>query len=811
MPQRIEVPGQGILEFPDNMNDGQIAEAIERNFGKALAPYRGGGTPEERFKAMNPDYKPEAPEWAGKHPNLYGVYGAAKELVPVGTAALGGATMGPMGGAVGYGMGELVKKGIEDLTGEKRYAGSLADAEKELRGDVALGALMETLGIGVPAAIKAGYQGIKRNVPALTQKAAEKKAGQLLAEKTSAGEHFTKNIDEAKRLEGEVEGLKFTRGQRSNDPLAIMQERELAASKVTAAQDVDQRAASNQAIRKYFEKNFPGDENVDDVIANLEASQKRIGETVRTTQEAARKEASRLGSGLDSQESGEVLRSVLKMAKDDARTKAKALYDAVPDVKLQTNELDDAIKSIGQEFKKSGDSVKDYPVGVIKQIQERIKPAEAKSTILDARGNPITSGAKDKTQDIGFQELRGYRTQIREAIQDAERGANPNYKLARRLKALGDSVESTINKMEGAGGEAAQAFREASAFYKQYDKAFRKGTVGEILRPGKQADGYRIANAEVAGRFFKTGKLDAADDLVRGFGGNQQVARESVKDYAAHDLLRSAENPMTGEIMTPKLEAWLSKNKTMLDKFGLMDEFSNLQKAQKSVDAIKGIADTFDKSIATRILGADPEKAIGNAFTGKGAKNSGEAMKELMALTKGDKAAEAGLKKAFAEHIFKQMENSGVDVLNNPFVSVAKGKSVLAKYGPAIRELYKDEPGKVRALMTVHKAYEVLGRNAKSPLGGGSDTAEKIFEAVAQEGTKRIEATPFIGNVLKVFNAYDRQQVRQILSRAVFDPDYAETVVMASSGVPTAAIKKKINSNLLRLGAYGARSKFDKE
>ena len=31
MPQRVEVPGHGIVEFPDNMSDEQIAAAIRKN------------------------------------------------------------------------------------------------------------------------------------------------------------------------------------------------------------------------------------------------------------------------------------------------------------------------------------------------------------------------------------------------------------------------------------------------------------------------------------------------------------------------------------------------------------------------------------------------------------------------------------------------------------------------------------------------------------------------------------------------------------------------------------------------------------
>src|SRR3990167_3008314 len=726
-----------------------------------------------------------------------------KGAIPIATGIGGSMLLGPMGGAVGYGLGTQIEKGVEVLTGDRPGMGSFSDIEKDLRGQTATAAGLEVAGAGVLTGAGKLYKGGKNiaskfraKAPAVTEKAAERKTGELLTERTSRGPAYSSNIDEAKRLEGEVPGLKFTRGQRSNDPQAIMQERELAAAKVTATQDVEQRAASNEAVRNFFKKNFPGEENVDDVIAAIENRGLEADMAFKGAQGKLQKEAGRLGSGKDAQESGQVLRSTLKAAKDEARKKAKTLYDAVPDVKLATNELDDAVKNIGAEFRKSGDSAKDYPGGLIKQIQERIKTPKGGRAPVDQLGQPIQAVRPARPEDIGFQELRGFRTQIREAMQDAERGANPNYKLARRLKILGDSVENTINKMEGAGGEAAKAFREASAYYKQYDKAFRKGTVGEILKPGTQADGYRVANTEVAGRFFKAGKLDAADDFTRSIGNNAD-AKQAIRDYAAHDLLKTAENPTTGELINSKVFGWYAKNRPMLDRFGLTGEFNNVVKAQKSVDAFKGISDGFNKSAAAKMLGTDTDKALAKAFSGMGATNTGQTMRELMVMVKGEKAAEAGLKKAFAEHLIRQMETTGTDILNNPSVSVAQGKKVLAKYGPAIRELYKNEPQKAKALHTIQRAYEVLGRNAKSPLGGGSDTAEKLLEAIAQESTKRAEAIPIVGKVLKILNAYDRQQVRQILSKAIFDPDYAETLIMATKGAPAEAVKKRINNHIL--------------
>lgn len=765
-----------------------------------------GDIPQARMRAMNPEQQvnedgTRTPEWAGKAPTLYGLYGVGKAVAPL-AAGAGAGMISPALAPAGFALGGAGIKTLETAMGEREVR-PMAENFKDVAKDYAVTALTQGIADKAIAAGKAGY-GLIKKVPAVTEKAAERKAGEILKENTSENPVYAQNADEAAQLEKGVEGLKFTRGQKTGDPLAIKQERSLSAEGLTTSKDVEQRASGSEAIRNFFEKNFPDAEGVDDVIAALESRKADIAGNLKNAKGEVGREAQRLGAGADAQESGQVIKQSLQTAKDSARAKAKELYDAVPDVKLATDELDTAIKNLSQDFQKSGDSFKDFPKGIAKQIQERIKPIEAESKLLDAKGRPIKSTEVPKPQDIGFQELRGFRTQIREALQDAERGANPNYKLARRLKMLQDSVEKTIGKMEGAGGEAAKSFRDASAYYRQYDKAFRKGAVAEVLRPGTQAEGGRVASAEIAGKFFKAGKPDAADDFLRAIGDNAK-AKQAIKDYAAHDLLRNAENPATGELVNSKVFSWYAKNRPMLDKFGLTGEFNNIVKAQKSVDAFKGLSEAFDKTAASKLLGSDSEKAIKAAFTGKGGTNTSETMRELMGMVKGDNAAESGLKKAFAEHIMKEMETTGLDVLNNPVVSVAKGKKILAKYGPAIRELYKNEPQKIKALSTIQRAYEVLGRNAKSPIGGGSDTTEKFMEVLAQDVSKRTEALPVVGRILKILNSYERQQVRAVMAKAVFDPDYAETLIMAVKGAPSDVIKKRMNTHIAAMGVMGGK------
>ena len=143
-----------------------------------ISSYGGGDlTSEERFKAMNPDYKSAAPEWAGRNPNLYGAYGAAKEtLKTVGRplvqglglagGALAGSPLGPVGMAGGAGLGYAGANRL--IKAAEIYSGAtpvetLPEALKTTGKDIIEGAAMEAGGQVIGKAIPpvAGYVGEK--------------------------------------------------------------------------------------------------------------------------------------------------------------------------------------------------------------------------------------------------------------------------------------------------------------------------------------------------------------------------------------------------------------------------------------------------------------------------------------------------------------------------------------------------------------------------------------------------------------------------------------------------------------------------
>src|SRR3989304_7535617 len=106
---------------------------------------------------------------------------------------------------------------------------------------------------------------------------------------------------------------------------------------------------------------------------------------------------------------------------------------------------------------------------------------------------------------------------------------------------------------------------------------------------------------------------------------------------------------------------WLARNTGKLKKLGIYDEFSNVAKMQIKADQNAKYLDIYNKSVAGRILNADIDNMVSEAFSGS--KDYAQSASKLMVLAKGNKAAEAGLKKAFADNIIKQSETTAIDFL----------------------------------------------------------------------------------------------------------------------------------------------------
>jgi hypothetical protein len=286
-----------------------------------------------------------------------------------------------------------------------------------------------------------------------------------------------------------------------------------------------------------------------------------------------------------------------------------------------------------------------------------------------------------------------------------------------------------------------------------------------------------------------------ADELIKAIGKDK--ASEIMKGFYSYDLLQNATDPITGNIVTPKLYRWLNKKDVGLKKYNLRQQFKGVTKAQQIADAAQKAATDFERSAAARLLKADPEFAIRVALSGNA---PGKETALIMKNIGDDKTALKGLQNAYAEHFTKEIETTIPDIAGGTISAHNKFKRIMDKFSHVSPIIYsKDAPEKLKALETMRKAYEISIRNKSSPIGGGSDTAENIL---TQIGDINILSRPVIiaKGIFRAITKYTDKQVDDLMVRALFDPDYAEVLIHGARGkIKPEELTKTLNGKIVKL------------
>lgn len=594
---------------------------------------------------------------------------------------------------------------------------------------------------------------------ALTKEGAMEKAAAIF-EAQSKGTGLTqtqidKNVIIARQLEKRIPDLKFSQGQLTNDASAIALERTLSRKSGTDLAQ-SQREFANQALRNYYPKQVSGVGDPTQVVAQAQRISGELRVATKEAEEVVNTEVMRLSRHMDAQTTGKTIFE--RLSKDKATVKAIAtkLYDDIPNVKVPSFNLSQGIDDL------------------IKAEDGIIEP-KAQQMI-----NLVRSKIGEKANPIGYQTLRKLRSRIGRLASEAGSGVNPNLEEARQLGKLTEEIEKAMTQVRGASPEIEKAFDKATSFYREeFIPRFRQGTVADVLQRGARGEQSKIALANIAKEFDS---LDGIDDFIRAVGDNN-TAREAMRDYYSFSLLNSAKDASTGNLVLKKANQWLAANSGKLKKLGIFDDFKSVADMQRIVENNKDLQNIFNKSVAGRVLEADVDTMVANAF--RGSKNFAKTASELQDLVKGNKPAEEGLKKAFADNLMKQAETTSLDFFETGITpldaeftkSVAKLTKQLQKFRPAINVIYKDEPKKRFALNSIWKAYQTLGRTAKSPIGGGSDTFElfgKTIDVIA--GTTAPGKWYAFKTIRDMVNRFGEQNVELYLRKAMFDPEYAATL-----------------------------------
>ena len=741
---------------------------------------------------------------------------------------VGLAAGGPLGAVAGGGLGYAGAKQVyrvgEEIAGAREpepvgkqmvrtFAPVYQTPEGEWKiGEVAKGAGYEAAGQVTGAVVKGGYNvgkkavrkvGAKLGFPRVTKKGIEEETIERFQKLKTSAESSTQvkeNIEVAKSLEKEIPGLKFSYGQLTNDADAIALERALARTG-GATLSQQQRAIANKSLEDYYATKVSGVGKAEDFVGAI-AKEKTGKETiVKTAQEAVDTEVEMLSRHLDEQTIGKRIHTVLSKGQKATRDKATTLYNKIPDVKIQTDTLNKTLDNVLKDYDSVVENSQNIPIQLINRLKKAftVKGKTVASPILDESGKPIMTTIAEQSKPIGFQQLRKLRSNIIAEIRTAQGSATPNDQYIRRLRMIQEGIEDTIDTLSGDAGQAGQLYREASSFYKEYAGRFKQGTVADILAKGRRGEETKIGLANIASKFDH---LDGIDDFARAVG-DKNIAKDAMRDYYQFDFLNKTRNA-EGEIVTKKAMQWIYKNTGKLKKLGLFEEFKITTLKRYGLEVAEKNLDVFNKSVANKILGADIDDFVRTAF--RGSKNYATTAQELLGKVKGNKAAENGLKKAFADNLMKEAENTSPEFFQAmraetpseiEFVkSVAKLTNNLKKYSSAIKVIYKDEPQKIKAIHDVWGAYQILARTSKSPLGGGSDTIENMFNILVGAGGARAGRFYLIKSIRDAFSKFSERKINDYMRRIMFDPEFAANFTSFKNGVTPERI-----SNFRRLMA----------
>jgi hypothetical protein len=368
---------------------------------------------------------------------------------------------------------------------------------------------------------------------------------------------------------------------------------------------------------------------------------------------------------------------------------------------------------------------------------------------------------------------------------------NAQNKMIAELK---DRVAKNKEILSGVspGQDVAASMRAYNEF--AHTKYFNRFDTPSIRQAG--AKGVR---KETIPSYFNT--PSGADDLINAIGKDN--AAGIMKGHYAYKMMQDATDPTTGQVVGKKLASWYSKNKVVLKKYGIDGYFNDLKASTQTAESAQTAVKDFERSAAARLLNANPEDAIKNAIKGN---NSGKVAKDLIEQIGDNPAAQKGLRRAFTDHIISEAETTAKTIKNDPKTSVASFRRLVKKYRSATRELFKNEPQKIKAVENMQKAYEYMARNASDPIGGGPETAGILLTAMnkATSAVTNLSRTAkTIEFVVSLFKKLGVSRTNKIINNILFDPDSALAMKKIIYGtVPDNQIEVVINNKILKLSDY---------
>lgn len=633
------------------------------------------------------------------------------------TAATAGAILGTgtapgagtlAGGGIGFAAGEELADKLDEFLGLRERQPLMVEL-KESASDIVEGAALEAGGQSILPIVGPAFKFIAKKMPKIpfTKAGAEKRAGEIIAANTTGGPLVAKNLEEANVLEDAMPGLKFSRGQATNDPSVIKFERSRARGPgETATQQAEQAAVNSRAIRKFIDEQ-KGTASIGEVLDPLAAQREVVETGVDTAAKGLEKESAKLEVGKDVIESGKDIRTAAKTGKRSAQKEAGKLFEDVPQFDIDSTSLGTKIDELSKPFSRVENVSENIP-GVFDRTKELLKET----------GNKLTPN-----------DLQGIRSDLTDQLREVTGGVNPNNKMGRRISGLIGEVDDVLKTASTPVKAVKSDFKE---IYHGTDKIFDEFDVKKtgdgsiwfsdskksILQGKSGASG----KGRVINRFINENDLKLA-----GWDEYDKYSLGQLQDKGFDGIKLTDDGITDYQIFKPdKLKA-----KSPKEDIGAAEKLKTAQQFFK-----KEVIGRFKSGSVGDILkkGRGGDKItnanVASRFFKPGPKGA-ESAQEFLNAIGGDKTARKGLE----DYISQDLVNSATHPVTGE-ITEPKLKLWLAKHRQALKTLNLD-----KKFDSVIKARKELDKAQGMKISFDKSVASKMLNSDVDSAVKNAFAS----------------------------------------------------------------------
>ena len=484
-------------------------------------------------------------------------------------------------------------------------------------------------------------------------------------------------------------------------------------------------------------------------------------------EKSARDQAERHVAGLEGQnrfeEYGKKYREVLQQYEDAAKEVRKNAYDAVdPDGTLGVvavpfrERVSKFYENLPKAAKPPSGEERDILSLIVNQAD--VTPFR-ELTEIDKR---LTAAITAEFNASGRSPTWGRLTQMKEAVGEALDNVAQNLQkyeageIAAGRMSVYDSIEARARQrwglppaedavmppmaLDAAATDRYNAAKRAHAQYKSYSE----GPVGAVLEKGQRGQ-YEKLDAEVVPLVFQAGpKGYEIGQQFRLAMGNDPQGISIISDAVASTLARLPRSA-DGTINPKAFDAWLAKHQDALRAYPeIAPRLTNAADASRMLQEAalrrKTLADEVEKSALGNVMNVNPQEVDGVVRSIIQGGDSVSNMQQVATAVSGNKAAQDGLKTAFADYMLNRFSSqaeagtSGVRQLN------ADGlQKFIRQYAPVLSQIYSKE--EMASLNAIARDLQQANRSLTTKLPGTPGTAQDVAAAAAPAAASAFRET----------------------------------------------------------------------